>query len=47
VDQVGRNSETTLRIASLHVETGGVAAAAPDEFEPPPGAPDARHRQRR
>jgi hypothetical protein len=28
VDQVGRNSETTLRIASLHVETGGVAAAA-------------------
>src|SRR5262249_44278017 len=46
VDQVGRKSETTLRIASLHVETGGFAAATADEFEPPAGAPDARHRQR-
>src|SRR5215470_4106946 len=47
VDQVGRKSETTLRIASLHIETGGFAAAAADEFEPPAGASDARHRQRR
>src|SRR5215470_12471495 len=46
VDQVGRKSETTLRIASLHFETGAFAAAAADEFEPPAGAPYARNRQR-
>jgi hypothetical protein len=47
VDQVGRKSETTLGITSLHVETGAFAAATPDEFEPPAGAPDTRNRQRR
>jgi hypothetical protein len=45
VDQVGRKSETTLRIASLHVETAAFAAAAADKLEPPTGASDARHRQ--
>jgi hypothetical protein len=39
MDQVGRKSETTLRIASLHFETGAFAAAAADQFEPPAGAP--------
>jgi hypothetical protein len=47
VDRAGRNAEKPLRIASLHVELRTFAAAAADQFEPPAGAPDARHRQRR
>jgi len=44
VDQVGRKSETTLRIASLHFEFGAFAAAAPDQFKPPSGASNALNR---
>jgi hypothetical protein len=45
VDQVGRKSETTLGIASLHFEIGTFPGAAPDQFELPPRAPNAGHRQ--
>jgi hypothetical protein len=45
VDQVGRKSETTLCIASLHFKLSTLSGAATDQFEPPSGAPDARHRQ--
>jgi hypothetical protein len=45
VDQVGRKSETTLGIAGLHFEIGAFPVAAPDQFELPPGASNARHRQ--
>jgi hypothetical protein len=38
-------SETTLRIAGLHFEIGAFPGAAPDQFELPPGASNARHRQ--
>jgi Bacterial regulatory helix-turn-helix protein, lysR family len=38
VDQAGRKSETTLRIAGLHFEIGAFPGAAPDQFELPPGA---------
>jgi hypothetical protein len=46
VDQVGRKSETTLGIASLHFEIGAFTGAAPDQFKLPPGASNAGHRQR-
>src|SRR5947209_427868 len=45
VDQVGRKSETTLGIASLHFEIGTPACATADEFQLPAGASNARHRQ--
>src|ERR1700732_4885760 len=45
VDQAGRKSETTLRIAGLHFEIGGFPGAAPDQFELPSGASDAGNRQ--
>src|SRR4249920_1667993 len=45
VDQVGRKSETTLGIASLHFEISTLACATPDQFEVPSGASDARYRQ--
>ena len=45
VDQVGRKSETTLRIASLHFEISTFSGTATDQFELPSGAPDACHRQ--
>ena len=46
VDQAGRKSETTLRIAGLHFEIGAFPGAAPDQFELPSGASNARNRQR-
>ena len=45
VDQAGRKSETTLRIAGLHFEIGAFPGAATDQFELPAGAADAGHRQ--
>jgi hypothetical protein len=45
VDQVGRKSETTLRIASLHFEISTFSGTATDQLKLPSGAPDARHRQ--
>jgi hypothetical protein len=45
--QLGRQSETPLRIAGLHFEFCTFASAAPDEFESPAGAADSRHWQRR
>jgi hypothetical protein len=45
VDQVGRKSETTLRIASLHFEFSTLSGAASDQLKLPSGAPDAGHRQ--
>src|SRR5260370_41788211 len=45
VDQVGRKSEATLRIASLHFELSTLSGPATDQLELPSGAPDARHRQ--
>src|SRR3984893_8747008 len=45
VDRAGRKSETTLGIAGLHFEIGAFPGAAPDQFELPPGASNARHRQ--
>jgi hypothetical protein len=45
VDQIGRKSETALRIASLHFELSALSGAATDQLELPSGAPDARHRQ--
>jgi hypothetical protein len=44
-DQVGRKSETTLRIASLHFEISTFSSTATDQLKLPPGATDARHRQ--
>src|SRR5580704_17562794 len=46
VDQAGRKSETTLRIAGLHFEIGAFPGAAPDQFEVPSGASNAGNRQR-
>jgi hypothetical protein len=45
VDQAGRKSETTLRIASLHFEISAVSGTTTDQLKLPSGAPDARHRQ--
>ena len=45
VGQLGRKSETTRAIAGLHFEIGAFPGAATDQFELPPGASDARHRQ--
>jgi hypothetical protein len=45
MDQVGRKSETPLRIASLHFELSTLPGPATDEFKLPSGAPDARYRQ--
>src|SRR6202035_2062516 len=45
VDQAGRKSETTLGIAGLHFEIDAFAGAAPDQFDLPSGASNARHRQ--
>jgi hypothetical protein len=45
VDQVGRKSETTLRIASLHFEISTFSGTTTDQLKPPSGAADARHRQ--
>ena len=47
VGQLGRKSETTRAIAGLHFEIGAFPGAATDQFELPPGASDARHRQGR
>jgi hypothetical protein len=47
VDQVGRKSETTLGIASLHFEIGAFPGAAPDQFELSPGASNATSTKRR
>jgi hypothetical protein len=41
-----RKSETTLGIAGLHFEIGAFPGAAPDQFELPPRASNAGHRQR-
>jgi hypothetical protein len=38
-------SETTLGIGGLHFEIGAFPGAAPDQFELPPRASNARHRQ--
>src|SRR5712671_1297961 len=46
VDQVGRKSETPLRIASLHFELSTFPGTAPDQLKLPSGAPDPRYRQR-
>src|ERR1700730_9958375 len=46
VDRAGRKSETTLGIAGLHFEIGAFPGAAPDQFELPAGASNARRRQR-
>jgi hypothetical protein len=46
VDQAGRKSETTLRIAGLHFEIGTFPGATPDQFELPSGASNAGNRQR-
>jgi len=45
VDQVGRKSETTLRIASLHFEISAFSGTATDQLKLPSGAPDARRQQ--
>ena len=44
VTNVRAQSETTLRIASLHFEVGAFTGAASDAFEPPSGTSDARNR---
>jgi len=46
VDQVGRKSETTLRIASLHFEISTFSGTATDQLKLPSGASAARYRQR-
>lgn len=45
VDQVGRKSETALRIASLHFEPSTLPGPATDQLKLPSRAPDTRHRQ--
>jgi hypothetical protein len=45
VDQVGRKSEATLCIASLHFKISTLSGAATDQFELPSDVLDARHRQ--
>jgi hypothetical protein len=39
VDQVGRKSETTRRIASLHFEIGTLSGTATDQLKPPSARP--------
>jgi hypothetical protein len=46
VAHLGRQSETTLRVAGLHFELCAFTPAASDAFEPPSCAANSRHRQR-
>jgi len=47
VAHLGGQSETPLRIASLHFEFRTFAPAAPEQFKPPSSAANSRHRQSR
>jgi hypothetical protein len=46
VGQVGRKSETTLRITSFNLEIGALAGPAAEQFQLPSRPAYARHRER-